>query len=108
MKLSAYPESVGAMLLLWMDWLYQDKNYVSIVIAKKKAQARIDAALGRVSGDPEMATNDPGTALSQDEIDDLLAERAELRAARQFADADKIRDYLVAKGVQVADQRVGA
>lgn len=110
MDLRSYPASVTAMRSLWLLW-YDDiagsrKEYV--VIAKKKAQARIDAALGRTSNDPETVARDSGTAMSQGEIDALLTERDALRAARRFADADKIRDYLVAKGVQVADQKVSA
>jgi cyanophycinase-like exopeptidase len=36
-------------------------------------------------------------------VDCLLAERAEARAARRFADADRVRDALIAHGVAVHD-----
>lgn len=45
-------------------------------------------------------------SLSEDEkaeIDDLLAQRAEARKAKDFARADAIRDELTAKGVQAED-----
>ena len=108
MTLSAYPGEITAALGSWKRWLSEDRNYVSIVIAKKKAQARIDAALGRAQGDPEAVEPDPLVSITQDEIDDMLAERADLRAARQFAEADRIRDYLVRHGVEVQDGKVKA
>jgi hypothetical protein len=106
MKLEAYPKEVSAHKSLWQHWLNQDRPFVAVVIAKKRAQARINAALGVNSQDPEEQTQDPETKLSQEEIDDLMQEREELRASRKFSDADKIRDYLTANGVEVADQKI--
>ncbi len=40
-------------------------------------------------------------------VEALLAERAEARQARRFADADRIRDGLVALGVEVRDSPAG-
>ena len=108
LDIPAYPVDVSAAYGLWLDWFDQAYDSVAIVIAKKRAQARIDAALGRVSGDPEMAESVPQRTISEDEIEDMLAEREALRAARQFADADKIRDYLVSQGVVVQDGKVPA
>lgn len=106
MSLYAYPSRVMAARGLWEDWLNKPKPYVGIVIAKKKAQARIDAAMGRTGLDPEMAAPEPLAAITQEEIDDMLAERDELRAARDFVAADKIRDYLTRHGISVADRKV--
>lgn len=100
--LQAYPEKVSAHRKLWERWLAQDQPYISVVIAKKKAQARIDAALA-ASGPAE---DEPMYTVPQDEIDDLLAERAELRAEKRFAEADRIRDYLTRHGVEVQDGKV--
>ena len=36
-------------------------------------------------------------------VDALLAERAEARASRRFADADRVRDALIANGIEVRD-----
>ena len=105
MALRAYPTQVGAARELWERWLAEDHADVSIVIAKKRAQARIDAALGYASKEPDVAEPEPLAGLTQDEIDDMLAERAELRAARKFAEADRIRDYLVHHGVEVQDRQ---
>ena len=109
MDVSAYPASVTAHRDLWARWFAEVAAYLDrdiVVIAKKKAQARIDAALGRNSGDPEMAEAEPTIPITQNEIDDMLAKRAELRAARDFAAADRIRDYLLAQGVEVQDGKV--
>ena len=105
MDIAAYPKRVSAARSLWEQWLAETRPE-TIVIAKKKAQARIDAALGRAQGDPETAETEPSVSITQDEIDDMLAERADLRAARQFSEADKIRDYLVRHGVEVQDGKV--
>jgi cysteinyl-tRNA synthetase len=109
MEIRAYPESVTAAPDLWVRWfkdVADNPKRVTIVIAKKKAQARIDAALGRVSADPEMVESEPTMRITQAEIDDMLDERAALRAARDFAAADRIRDYLLAQGVEVQDRKV--
>ena len=109
--LSAYPESVAATRQVWLDWFdfhAARPGLVKIVIAKKKAQARIDAALGRMSGDPEFAEPPPKTSITQEEIEDMLAERAELRQQGLFADADRMRAYLTEQGVRVQDQKVTA
>jgi hypothetical protein len=111
LQIEAYPREVWASRGCWLAWfdnVQANPDRVFTVIAKKKAQARIDAAMGRVSVDPEMAETVPLEAISGEEIEDMLAEREELRAARQFADADRIRDYLVAQGVVVQDRKVSA
>lgn len=107
-ELSAYPPYVTAAKGLWETWLSLPRDHVQIVIAKKLAQARIDAAL-RNSGlarDPETIEQEPAGKITEAEIADILAEREELRAARDFARADMLRDYLVGHGVSVADQKV--
>ena len=105
-QVNAYPTEVTASKGLWISWLKQPRDYVSVVIAKKLAQARIDAALGLKSLDPEAPTVNPMSQITEEEVEDLLEERKELRAARLFEDADKIRDYLLKNGVSVADQKV--
>ena len=106
MVLNAYPASLTAHKKMWERWIAEDRPYVSIVIAKKKAQARIDAALGHVQGGPEAFDAEPSVTITQEEIEDMMAERADLRAARKFAEADKIRDYLFRHGVAVKDRRI--
>jgi cysteinyl-tRNA synthetase len=41
--------------------------------------------------------------MAQDEIERLIAERAEARAAKNFKRGDEIRDLLLAKGIQLLD-----
>ena len=107
MDLDAYPKSVTAAKGLLLDWINNPVSQIRVVIAKKKAQARIDAALGfNALSDAEMHEPEPIAKISQEEIDDMMQERVELRTARKFAEADKIRDYLVRHGVNVQDKKV--
>ena len=46
-------------------------------------------------------------ALSEDEINARIAARAEAKKARQFAEADRIRDELAALGIVLKDSREG-
>ena len=106
MDLRAYPSKIEAHKELIMRWLTNPGDRVKVVIAKKKAQARIDAALAHTYQTPEDQRAEPVAPITQEEIEDMMAKREELRAARLFADADKIRDYLVAHGVTVSDAKV--
>ena len=45
--------------------------------------------------------------MTADEIERLIAERAEARAARDFKRGDEIRDLLLAKGIQLLDSAQG-
>jgi len=58
---------------------------------------RVDAVLGLLPVERERPTIDPG------EIDRLVALRAELRSQRRFADADKVREDLKARGILLED-----
>ena len=40
-------------------------------------------------------------------VETLLSERAEARTGRRFADADRIRDALIANGIEVRDTADG-
>jgi len=106
MKLRAYPNKVSAVRSVWERWLGEERDFISVVIAKKKAQARINAALGFIPSDPEMVESEPTTDLTDEEIEDMLAERLELRKKKMFEEADKIRDYLLFNKVDVRDMSI--
>jgi cysteinyl-tRNA synthetase len=67
----------------------------------RAAFARIDGVLdlvpGAVDEDPEMAAW----------VEERLAARRDARAQRQFAEADRIRDELAAKGIVIEDTAAG-
>lgn len=80
--------------------------------ARQKAIARLRAA-GMLMGFFNVAPADwfrgaDDSGPSADEIDMLLAERAEARKNKDFARADEIRDSLAAKGVVIEDGPGGA
>ncbi len=53
------------------------------------------------------ATNEGRTVLSDQAIEDLLKERREARAQKNFARSDEIRDHLLQNGVEIKDSPAG-
>jgi len=78
--------------------------------AKKSAAVlvRLGAVLGLLQQDPEaFFQGDTGGELSAEEIEALIQARADARKAKDFAEADRIRDQLAEKGIILDDSREG-
>ncbi len=72
-----------------------------------EALRRIDSVFGLISTAAREKDGAVDEKLSQ-WVEELLRERAEARAARNFARADEIRDELTARGILVEDTPTGA
>lgn len=69
---------------------------------------RLGAVLGLLQQDPEAFFQaDTGSGLGADEIEALIQARADARKAKNFAEADRIRDHLLDKGIILDDSREG-
>lgn len=78
--------------------------------AKRSAAVlvRLGAVLGLLQQDPEAFFQaDTGGELSAEEIEGLIQARADARKAKDFAEADRIRDELAEKGIILDDSREG-
>ena len=69
---------------------------------------RLGGILGLLQQDPEeFFQGDAGGELSSEQIEAMIQARADARKARDFAEADRIRDELAEKGVILDDSRTG-
>lgn len=69
---------------------------------------RLGKVLGLLQQDPEAFFQaDTGSELTAEDIEALIQARADARKARDFAEADRIRDELAEKGVILDDSREG-
>jgi hypothetical protein len=95
------PGMVGAILALEDEmWSWRADTLQSDEMDRGRAALRTMVnELGRVA---ESGTRDPATALGPF-VDLALALRAEARAGGRYADADAVRDRLLALGVEVHD-----
>ena len=73
-------------------------------LLQAEPEAWFKQGLGRASGDAAATGDAPIDAA---EIDALVARRAEARKSRDFAEADRIRDLLAAKGIAIEDGAEG-
>jgi cysteinyl-tRNA synthetase len=78
--------------------------------AKRSAAilVRLGGVLGLLQQDPEAFFHaDTGSELSADDIEAQIQARADARKAKNFAEADRIRDELLEKGIILDDSREG-
>ncbi|WP_449285169.1 cysteine--tRNA ligase [Marinobacter sp. PE14] len=78
--------------------------------AKRSAAVlvRLGGVLGLLQQDPEAFFQaDTGGELSAEDIEALIQARADARKAKNFAEADRIRDELLGKGIILDDSREG-
>ncbi|MCG8522142.1 MAG: cysteine--tRNA ligase [Marinobacter sp.] len=69
---------------------------------------RLGGVLGLLQQDPEAFFQaDTGGELSAEDIEALIQARADARKAKNFAEADRIRDELLEKGIILDDSREG-
>ncbi|MCZ7582505.1 MAG: cysteine--tRNA ligase [Deltaproteobacteria bacterium] len=87
----------GAMLLTSLEQTFRKmRDILGLVIATPEEYRRAKAE--RVLGTQ---------AVSKEEIEALIAQRSEARKAKNFAESDRIRDELAAKGVILKDSPEG-
>ncbi len=68
----------------------------------------LGAVMGILQTEPEQFfKGDSVVGLSEDEIEALIAERAEAKLAKNYARSDEIRDYLKQQGIVLEDAREG-
>ena len=69
---------------------------------------RLGSVLGILQQDPEMFfQSDTGSELTAEDIEAMIQARADARKAKNFAEADRIRDELADKGIILDDSREG-
>jgi cysteinyl-tRNA synthetase len=66
----------------------------------------LGGCLGILQADPQ-AFLQAGTALDEASIQALIQQRAEAKAAKNFAEADRIRNELLAQGIVLKDSPTG-
>ena len=78
--------------------------------AKRSAAVlvRLGAVLGLLQQNPEAFFQaDTGSELTAEDIEAMIQARADARKAKDFAEADRIRDDLLEKGIILDDSREG-
>ena len=99
------PAAVAAFLSLddaIAEWSRDPTSSVERFAALTEASSLRRSFVVRLGALAEQGTRDPRTIVGPF-VDAMLAERAEARSAKRFADADRIRDALLAAGLELRD-----
>nr|WP_298414306.1 cysteine--tRNA ligase [uncultured Halomonas sp.] len=103
------PEALAALFDLARELNRAKKEMPDQAPALAFELKRLGAILGLFSHDPAafLKTGAQGLAISETEIEVLIQARADAKKARDFSEADRIRDELAALGVVLKDSREG-
>ena len=99
------PEAVAALFTLRNELVHAGETGTGTSEAALALLDHADAVLGLFEPTAD-ASEDPN-ALSDAQVEALIAERAEVRAAKNWARADEIRDALQAAGIVLEDTASG-
>lgn len=94
------PEAVAVLFELASE-VNRSKSAVQAGLLKA-----LGATLGLLQGEPS-AFLQAGVALAPLQIEDLIAQRAAAKAGKNFAEADRIRQELLARGIVLKDSPTG-
>lgn len=100
----AYPREVSASAALWLAWIRDNRGEDIVVVQDTASDIHSMAAELRARWDRE--AQEAAAFLSDEDAAELERQRSEHRAARRFAEADAIRDRLIASGRAVGDARL--
>jgi len=70
-------------------------------VRERKAMERMNSVLGVLERNHPVATADHGAL--ETKVDELLVRRTAARAAKNWAESDRVRDELIAMGVAIKD-----
>jgi cysteinyl-tRNA synthetase len=104
---SAYPSQLSATLGVWLSWYWKNKNrreYYVVVTADGADHGADYMALVAAREAGQLKERKHAEVLAR--LDDLNAQRAAAREAKNFELADAIRAEIVAVGIVVKDASV--
>lgn len=107
---NAYPESVGATIGAWADWVKgnRGRNESRVVVSHEKAKygdnygAEVSERIAKAE---KQAVVD---AMTPDRVADIQARRMKARAEKNYALADALRDELIEANISPADIKVAS
>jgi cysteinyl-tRNA synthetase len=103
------PEALAVMFDLVRELNIARKESSDTLATLASTLRHLGAILGILESDPETYFKgiDVAGGLSNDQIDQLVAERTAVRANKNWAESDRIRDLLLAEGITLDDSKDG-